>query len=167
MFEALGINLPGLLTQLISFTILLAVLVRLLYRPVTRMLNERTERIRESLEAAERAQEQATSAAEAVEREMAAARGRGQELIAEARDAATRYRAEQDERARAEAEAFLGRARADVGRERDEAIEQVRRVFAGLAINAAEQVIEKSLDEETHRELIENVLKEGLEERKN
>ena len=167
MFEALGINVSGLLTQLISFTILLAVLVRLLYRPVQKMLNERTERIRESLEAAERAQEQAASAAEQVEREIAEARARGQELIAEAREAASRFRAEQDERARAEAEAFLERARADIGRERDGAIEQVRSEFAGLAISAAEQVIEKSLDEETHRELIENVLKEGLEERKN
>ncbi len=165
--EALGINLGGLITQLVSFLILLAVLVRLLYRPVLRMLDERSNRIKESLEAAERAESQAVSAAERVEREIAEARTQGQALVAEARDAAARYRAEQDERARDEAEAFLERARADVGRERDAAIEQVRSEFAGLALDAAERVIGKSVDAETHRELIEEVLVEGLEERKN
>ncbi len=163
----LGINLSGLLTQIVSFVILLAILTKLLYGPITRMLDERSTRIKESLEAAERAEQQATSAAERVEREIAAARVQGQELIAEAREAASRYRADQEVRARGEAEAFIERARVEVGRERDAAIEYVRREFAGLAISAAEQVIDRSLDAEAHRELIEGVLSEGMEGRRN
>jgi len=163
----LGINVSGLLTQLVSFTILLVVLVKLLYRPVTKMLNDRTERIRESLEAAERANEQAASAAKQVEKEIAKARSRGQELIAEARDAANRYRAEQDEKTRSDAEQFLERARVEIARNQVAAVEQVRSEFASLAISAAEQVIERSLDDAIHRDLIENVLNEGLEQPKN
>ena len=55
--DALGINLPGLLTQLISFTVLMVVLYKFLYGPITRMLDERAERIKGSLEAADRARE--------------------------------------------------------------------------------------------------------------
>ena len=163
----LGINVSGLLTQLVSFTILLVVLVKLLYRPVTKMLNDRTERIRESLEAAERAKEQASSAARQVEKAIAEARGRGPELIVEARDAANRFRAEPDKKTRSDDEQFLERAKVEIDRDRADALEQVRSEFASLAISAAEQVIEKSLDDAIHRDLIENVLNEGLEQPKN
>jgi F-type H+-transporting ATPase subunit b len=74
---------------------------------------------------------------------------------------ADRYREEERERARQEAEAFVARARDDIQRERDEAVEQVRRHFADLAILAAERVIERSLDESAHRDIIEKVLEES------
>lgn len=165
--DALGINLPGLATQLVSFTVLFVVLLKLLYGPIQKTLSDRTERIRESLEAADRAKDEAASSAERVEAEIAKARVEGQQLIADARDAAGRYREEQEGRARTEADALIERARADIGRERDAAVEQVRLEFANLAISAAEQIVNKSLDETTHRELIESALREGLEDRKN
>ena len=39
--------------------------------------------------------------------------------------------------------------------------EQVRAEFAGLAVTAAERIIHRSLDESTHRDLIDEVLAEG------
>ena len=167
MFEALGISLPGLLTQLISFLIIFFILARFLYPSITRMLDERARRIKESLYAAEQAKQQAASAAERVEKEIANARAEGQRLVGEARDAAARFREDQQQRARQEADELIARARADIARERDAAVEQVRREFAGLAITAAERVIERSLDPASHRELIEGVLREGLKEQKN
>ena len=95
------------------------------------------------------------------------ARTEGQQLIADAREAAGRYREEQESRARTEADALIERARSEIGRERDAAVEQVRLEFSGLAITAAEQIVNKSLDEAMHRELIESALREGLEGRKN
>ena len=163
----LGINLPGLLTQIVSFLILFVVLWKVLHGPVTRMLDERAKRIEEGLEAAERARAEAASSAEKVEEEFAAARVEGQRMIAEARDAATGYRREQETRVREEMEEMLSRARTQIERERDSAVDEVRRQFSVLAISAAERVIERSLDEEAHRELIDKVLEGGLPERKN
>ena len=165
--DGLGINLPGLLTQVVSFLILFAVLYKVLYGPVTRMLDERSRRIKEGLEAAERAKDEAVSSAERVEQELATARAEGQRLIAEARDAASGYRREQESRARDEMEEMLSRARTQIEGERDAAVEEVRRRFSELAISAAERVIERSMDEETHRDVIERVLEEGLPERRN
>ena len=83
--DALGINLPGLLTQLISFTILVLILYKFLYGPITNMLDQRADRIKESLEAAERARDEAASSAESVEKEMVNARVEGQNHVPDRR----------------------------------------------------------------------------------
>jgi F-type H+-transporting ATPase subunit b len=163
----LGITLPGLLTQLVSFLVLFGLLYLVLYKPMTRMLDSRSSRIRESLEAADRARQEAASSAEQVERELGDARNQGQALIAEARTAASQFRQQEDARTRAEMEAMLERARAEIERERDAAVEQVRRQFAELAITAAERVVERSLDKDAHAQLIDKVLEEGLSKRRN
>ena len=61
-------------------------------------------------------------------------------------------------KARTESEAFLDRARQQIQREHDSAVEGVRAHFADLAITAAEQVIERSLDRDAHQDLIQKVL---------
>ncbi len=163
----LGITLPGLVNQLVAFLVFFGLLYLVLYKPMTRMLDSRSSRIRESLEAADRARQEAASSAEQVERELGDARNQGQALIAEARTAASQFRQQEDERTRAEMEAMLERARAEIGRERDAAVEQVRRQFADLAITAAERVVERSLDKDAHAQLIDKVLEEGLAKRRN
>ena len=165
--DALGISIPGLLTQLISFTVIVTLLYFLLYGPITKMLDQRAEKIKASLEAADRARIEAASSAEKVEQEMAAARQEGQNLIAQAREAAGRLREQEEARARQQADEMIERARAEIQQERDSAVEEVRREFAGLAILAAEKVVEQELDQSKHQELIDKVLAEGLAQRKN
>ena len=163
----LGITLGGLLTQLVSVLVIFVGLYLILYKPMTRMLDARARRIRESLEAADQARQEAASSAEQVERELADARNQGQALIAEARSAASQFKQQEDARTRAEMEAMLERARAEIERERDAAVEQVRAQFADLAIAAAERVVERSLDKDAHAQLIDKVLEEGLADRRN
>ena len=165
--DALGINLPGLLTQLISFTVLMFFLYKFLYGPITRMLDQRAERIKSSLEAAEQARTEAASSAAAVEQEMANARQEGQKLIAEAQEAARRAAEQIEQRSRQQAEEILEKAQADIAQQRDSAIEDLRREFAGLAVLAAERVVERELDATRHQELIDKVLSEGLSTRNN
>ena len=159
--EALGINLPGLITQVISFGILFAVLSKLLYKPILNALDQRSNRIRESLETAERVRDEAARSQEEMQQQISEARTEGQQLIAQAREVADRFREEELSKAREDIRAERVRAEATIQRERDAAIEELRREFAGLAITAAERVISRSLDESTHRELINQVLEEG------
>ena len=159
--EALGINLPGLLTHLISFVILVGLLSYLLYKPLIRVLDQRSDRIRESLEASQRAQEEAAQSREEMQEQLESARAEGQHMIAQAREVADRFREEELARAREEIAAERSRAEANIQRERDAAIEDLRREFAGLAVVAAERVIRRSLDDSDHSVLIEQVLDEG------
>ena len=161
MLETLGIHFPSLLIYLINFLLVLGLLLLFAYRPILRLMDQRAERIRESLAASERAREAAASSQEAVEAQLVDARREGQRIVEQAREAAERYRAEEMERARNEAETFVTRARADIERERDAAIEEVRASFADLAMTAAERVVRRSLDRPAHEDLINQVLQEG------
>jgi F-type H+-transporting ATPase subunit b len=96
-----------------------------------------------------------------VKKEMDRARQEGQALITQAQQAANRLRDEETQRARAEAEQLIERARGEIALERDAAIAELRREFAGLAVTAAERVIKKEIDPSTHRQLIQEVLTEA------
>jgi F-type H+-transporting ATPase subunit b len=157
----LGFHIPSLIAYLINFIILLTILYFVGYKRILGMLDQRSERIRESVETAERVRQEAAQQQAELEKRLDEGRQEGQNLLAQAREMAERYREEEREKARQEAEAFVARARADIQRERDEAIDGVRRHFAELAILAAEQVIERSLDESAHRDIIEKVLEES------
>ena len=157
----LGINLPSLIAYLVNFLILLGILYLMAYKPILRLLDQRAERIRESLAAADQARQEATNAREAIEEQINEARREGQRLLDQAREASDRFRGEEMDRARGEVEAFIERAHADIQRERDAAIQEVRANFGELAITAAERVIRRSLDRQTHQELITQVLEEG------
>ena len=159
--EAIGFNLPGLASQLVNFIILLILLRAFVYGPVVRMLDNRSEKIRESLEAADRAQEASEKSQEQVQEALQEARARGQQLIEQARQTSERLVNEAREEARRQAEEETERARAANERERDDAIESVRQEFGDLAITAAEKVIQTSLDGDAHKGLIEEVLVEA------
>ena len=159
--EALGINLAQLITQIVGISALLFLLVKFLYRPILKVLDERSARIRESLEAADRANEQAAASQAQMQDEMQRSREEGQQMIAQAREMAARFRDEEMSKAREEIAAERRRAESDIQRERDAAIEDLRREFAGLAITAAERVVERSLDESAHKDIIDKVLEES------
>ncbi len=159
--ESLGLHVPSLIIYLVNFGLLLGLLYLFAYKPILRLMDQRSERIRESLEAADRAREEAARSQQDTQAQMNEARLEGQRLIEQAREMAERYRNEERDKARQEAEAFIARAREDIQRERDAAVHEVRSHFAELAISAAEKVIERSLDRDAHRELIAGVLEEG------
>jgi F-type H+-transporting ATPase subunit b len=159
--ESIGIDWHILLAQLINFGILFGILFVLLYKPVRRMLDERSARIRESMEQAEQVKEQLARTDEQVRTQMEAARREGQGILAQAAQMGERLKEEARGEAKREAETIVNRARAEIERERDEAIEDLRNQFVDLAIAAAEKVVSETLDKEKHRRLIEEVLEQA------
>jgi F-type H+-transporting ATPase subunit b len=159
----LGVNLPTLLVYVVNFSILLGVLYFFAYKPLLRAMDQRTTRISESLAAADRARDEAASSRSAIEEQLNESRREGQRLLDQAREAAERYREEEMVRARQEADSFVERARTDILRERDAALDEVRVSFGDLAITAAERVIRRSVDRQAHQELIAQVLEESVD----
>ena len=158
--EALGFNIPSLIVFLVNFLLVLGALYLFAFKPILRMLDQRSERIRESLEAADQARQDAADSESRIQEQLQEARREGQRLLEQAREIAEKYREDEMGKARESAEAFIARARQDIQQERDGAIDEVKTHFALLAIQAAERVIDKSLDAEAHRELIDRVLQE-------
>jgi len=156
--EALGFNWQSLIAQIVNFVILLLVLGLVAYKPVMRMLDERSRKIRESLEQAEMVRQQAAAAEDETKQRIAEATREGQEIVNRALKTGEELRAKAKEEAQAETDTLLVRARGEIARERDEAIDSVRREFADLTVLAAGRVIDRSLDKKAHQELIEEVL---------
>jgi F-type H+-transporting ATPase subunit b len=159
--DALGINVPGVVAQLINFFILLVLLRLFLYGPVMRMLDERSRRVREGMEAAEASKEKAAETERGVRGRLDEARAEGQTLVGQAQETANRIQEEARQAARQETEALLARARREIELERDSAIAELRKEFGDLTISAAEKVIGQSLDRRAHQRLIDEVLAES------
>ena len=161
MLETLGIHFPSLAIYLVNFLLVLLLLYLFAYKPILRLMDQRADRIRESLEAADTARQEAASSQEAIQEQITEARREGQRIMDLAREASERFRTEEMDKARQEAETFVERAKEDIARERDTALQEVRASFGDLAITAAERVIRSSLDRQAHEELINQVLEEG------
>ncbi|MBI4299915.1 MAG: F0F1 ATP synthase subunit B [Chloroflexi bacterium] len=165
--SALGINLPGLIAQIVNFLLLLLLLYLLLYKPVLKMLDSRSARIKESLDEADKLRQEVARSDQEAQARLEEARREGQDLIAQAGHIGERLKEEARQDARREAEAIIERARSEIQMERDEAIVQLRQQFADLAIMAAEKVIKASLDRLAHQRLIQEVLDESTARRDN
>ena len=158
---SLGINLPTLVAQIINFAILLGLMYLVAYKPIMRMLDERSRKIKESMEQTEYIKEQAAQAEEESKKRIEEVAKEGQEIIARAVRTGGEVKREAQQEARQEAESLITRARMEIQRERDDAIDELRKEFADLTILAAGKVIDRSLDRQAHRQLIDKVLKES------
>ena len=160
--SGLGINLNLLIAQIVNFIIVLLILRFVLYRPMMNMFEQRRERIRTSLEEAERAREEAASERVQFETQLAEERRASQEQL---RDAITRgeetARRRLDE-ANAEAGHILREARAEAEETRREALAGLHDEIADLALEAAAKALGEGIDEATHRRLIDRFLRESL-----
>ncbi len=161
-----GIDWQILLAQIINFVILFGLLYLVAYKPVMRMLDERSRRVRESMEQTEFIKEQAARAEEETEKRIEAASREGQEVIARAVQTGEKVRWEAQQEAKQDAESLIARARTEIQRERDDAVGELRKEFADLTILAAGKVIDRSLDKEAHRQLIDKVLEESTTRKK-
>jgi F-type H+-transporting ATPase subunit b len=154
----LGLDLPTFLWHLVNFIVLIALLTYFLYRPIGNMLDERSRRIEESLAAAEQARAEVARADREREEMLASTRREIQELMAQAQQTADRFQAEQRANAQQEAQRIIERAQQEAAAERDQAMSELRREVASLAVQAAERIIRQRLDGPAQQQLIEEFL---------
>jgi len=159
--EKLGLNVNWFISQLVSFVVLLLVLQRLLYKPILTMLDQRAQRIRESMEYAERVKQESARAQEAYEKHIQEARQQAQAIIAQATQQAERVREDILAKARQEAQEIRLKAQEEVEYERKRVMAELRDAVADLAILAAGQVLGKTLDDRAHRQIVQEFLAES------
>ena len=158
----LGLTLPGFIGQIINFLILLSLLVFFGYKPIRRMLDERSNRIRKSMEQVEATKQEYENARVEVEKRISKARDEGQLIVGQAEKAGVRIKEEAREAARKEAQAIVEKTKSEIERERNTIINELRKEFVDTAILAAEKVIRETLDKEKHRLIIEKTMKKSV-----
>jgi len=138
--------------------ILLAVLYRLGYPALLRMVEERERRIQKQLEDAEKANAEAQRLLEEHKKQIAAAHNQAQEILAKAKTVSQKERETLLAKAREEYDALLNRARKDIDAEKEKAIQALRREAVDVSIAAASRVIEANLDTDANRKLVTEFL---------
>jgi F-type H+-transporting ATPase subunit b len=154
----LGLNLPGLVSQMVNFALILILLRLLLWKPFLRVMEERKQRIEQGLRASEQAAQAAEQSQEESRRVLEEARAEGRELVARAQETSARLREELEAQARRDAEQIVARARQEMELESQRAIQALRAEFADLTVRAAERVVGQSLDRNAHQQLIDEVI---------
>jgi len=145
---------------LIVFAILLALLGKFAWGPILRMVDEREKGIQAKLDQAAASHAEAAKLLEQHREQIADARRQANELISEGRQAADRVRKEIEEKARAEGQGMIERARTEIERERDAALEALRKESVDLALAAASRLMQENLDQAKDRALVERYLGE-------
>ncbi len=143
---------------LIIFVLLFALLTKFAFPKIIGAVEAREKALEDAIQAAKRDREAAASLLEEHRKQIEAARGDAQQLIAEERATAEKLRQGLLDQARQEQQAMLERARADIASERDKAIAELRREAVELAIAGAGRVIEENLDNKKNRQLVESFL---------
>jgi F-type H+-transporting ATPase subunit b len=150
-----------LLVEDLAFIVLMVLLARRLYRPISDLLEARTKRIQDGLRAAEEAKKDRAAAEKEYQERLAEARREGQALLDRIAKQAEDLRKELEAKAREQAEGLIAKARAEIQQEREKAVQDLRAQVADLAVLAASRIIGESLDAKKHRELIERTIEEA------
>ena len=111
---------------------------------------------------AESVKQEATESAERLEAEINKARQEGQKLIGDARDAAEKYKQQEMLRTNSESEEMIKKANKSIEKERDLAIQSVRKEFSSLVISATSKVVEKTIDPKDHKEILDKAIDDEI-----
>ncbi len=154
--KALGVDLPLLVSQAVNFGILLLVLYLALFKPLTKMLRERAERVKKGLADAEASKQLLTDAEARKQELIEAGRREAHDLVERATRSAEQQKQEILQQARQEAHDIILRAQQQAQREIQDGRVALQQQIVDLAIASASRVLEENLDEDRQRQLVEN-----------
>jgi F-type H+-transporting ATPase subunit b len=143
---------------LLIFVALWLLLRKYAFPAIFAAVEAREKALEDAIAAAKRDREEAAKLLDDHRRQIDAARADAQRLIAEGAKAGEKIRTEMIEEARHQQQEILDRARQEIGAERDRAIAELRREAVDLAIKGASRVIERNLDDDTNRKIVEQFL---------
>ena len=147
--------------QLIVFLILAWFTMKFIWPPITAALDERAQKIREGLSAADRAKAELATANKRIEEELSSARTDAAQRLADAERLAQSMVEEAKSRASDEGAKIVAAARAEAEQESTKAREVLREQVAALAVRGAEQILRREVDAKAHATLL-NQLKTEL-----
>lgn len=145
---------------LLVFAALVFLLSKLAWGPIVKLVDAREKGIQSAIDQAAAKNAEAAKLLEEHRAQIADTRRQASELIAEGRAAGENVRKQIEEKARVEAQGMVDRARGEIERERDAAIQALRKESVDLALAAASRLMQQNLDQAKDRSLVERYLAE-------
>ena len=145
---------------LVVFCILVFILGKYAWSPILAAVEAREKGIQAALDGAAALNKEATGLLAEHKEQLADARRQANELIAEGKAVGETVRKDIEEKARAEAQSIVDQALAEIERERDAALDSLRKESVELALAAASRLIQENFDQAKDRQLVERYLSE-------
>jgi len=146
--------------NVVAFIVLFIVMAKFAFPPITKMLDERANKIRESLDKAEDTRVEAERLLEEYKVQMAEARAEAAQVIEQGRKVAESMKAEILAKAREEAEAEKSKAVAAIKAEKESAMAELKGEVADLSVAVAGKILGSSITKADHEALIDKYLAE-------
>ena len=152
---------PGLfIWTIVTFLVLLALLAKFAWGPLLQALEARQERIRKSLDDADRAKQELERLQQESTKIMQQARVEAEAIVTQTRADAERLREELKQKAKDEADNILRNAQQQIQLQTRQAIQQIRHEVADIAVLLASKLLERNLAKEDNARLIDETLKQ-------
>jgi F-type H+-transporting ATPase subunit b len=151
------------LAQIVDFIILLVFLRQVAYKPLVKLLSDRSEHIASTIANAEQERQQAAQLKAGYEAEMRRSREQAQEIIQKATKAGENQALEIIENSKKEATKIKDAALSEIEREKQKAIAELRDQVASLSVLIAGKIINQNMDNQIQRNMINNFIKEAGE----
>ena len=155
----MNINMT-LIGQTIAFAIFVWFCIKYVWPPISNALHERQKKIADGLDAASRATRDLELAQERAEQTLRESKEQASQILEQANKRSAQMIEEAREQARAEGERLVANARSEIGQEINRAKDELRAQVSHLAIVGAERVLEASVDEKAHRDLLDKLAAE-------
>ncbi len=160
ILNALNFNVWTFLFQVVNLLIVIAILNKLLYQPVTKIMREREEKIENSISEANKAQKEAEKLLGEYESKMENAKKEAREIISSANKMGEDMKQRIIADAQAEAAKTLAKAKEEIAAEKAKALAEIRDEVATLAMLAAGKVVGRAIDDEDQKKLVEEFVSE-------
>lgn len=158
--KTFGVDWPHLIAQIVSFSIVCAVLYRFAYKRVLRMLEERREQIAQGLANTEKIKSELAKTEAQRQELMSQASVQANKLIDEARAAAGRVQEQETQKAIAAAEQIIAKSREAAAQDYARMLAELKRDVGQLVVQTTAAVTGKILTPEDHRRLAEETAKQ-------
>lgn len=143
---------------LLIFLVLLVILAKFAFKPLTAAVEAREAALEKAIQDAQADREAAAKHLAEQTKALDAARAEAQRMIAESRTTGEKLRNEMLEQTKHQQGELLERARVEIDNERKRAVADLRREAVELAVAGASKVIERNLDDQANRQLVESFL---------
>ena len=160
LLQDLGVDGPKLIAQLINFAIVLFVLWRFAYKPVLEMLENRRQKIAESMDNAEKIKTELAETQAERDKVLAEANQKAQEMIADAKEAAQQVGEAEGQKAVKQAEEIIRKAREATDADRDQMMSELKAEIGRLVVETTAKVSGKVLTAEDQQRLIDDTNRE-------
>jgi len=149
-----------LIGELIAFLVFVLFCMKYVWPPIIGAIEARQQKIADGLAATDRAEQDLRLAQEKAKQQLVDAKAQASALIDQAKKREQQIIDEAAGKAQAEREKILAQAKAEVEAERIRAKEELRKQVAALAVAGAEKILQRSIDEAAHSDILEKLVAE-------